>query len=180
MRRREFIATIGGTAGSLVMPRLAALAQRADRVRRVGALIGGSENDPEIRTLIGAFRDEMARLGWVEGRNLWLDLRFVGADIGLMRSHAAELVSLKPDVILTLGAASTRVTQQQTQIVPIVFGPAGDVFESGIVKNVAHPEGNTTGVTNRYASIVGKLVELLKEAVPPLQRIGPIYQPIDQ
>jgi len=119
----------------------------------------------------------MAKLGWVEGRNLRLDIRFVAADNGLMRTYAAELASLNPDVIFTIGGAATRAAQQQTQTIPIVFGPAGDVLANGVVKSVARPEGNTTGVTNRYSSISGKLVELLKQAVPRLERIGLIYNP---
>jgi putative tryptophan/tyrosine transport system substrate-binding protein len=177
MRRRDVIMLAAGAATLPAVWPLAARAQRAERVRRVGILLSAVENDPLIRTGIAAFREAMAKLGWVEGRNLRLDIRYAGNDTGLMRTYAAELASLDPDVIFTGGATATRTLQQQTQTIPIVFAGAGDVFESGIVKNVARPEGNTTGVTNMFGSMSGKLVELLKEAVPPLQRIGLVYNP---
>ena len=108
----------------------------------------GVENDPLTRTGIAAFRDALAKLGWVEGRNLRLDIRFGAADGGLMRMYAAELVSLNPDVIFTGNAVAVMAVQQQTQTIPIVFAAAGDVLELGIVRNIARPEGNTTGVTD--------------------------------
>jgi putative ABC transport system substrate-binding protein len=175
MRRREFIAGLGGT---VAWP-LAAHAQQAERVRRIGVLVGGNtENDQSLQANIAAFREGLAKLRWTEGRNLRLDLRFGGGDADRIRAYAAELVSLGPDVIVVGTAAATRAVQQQTQTIPIVIGSgAGDVFDAGIVKNIAHPEGNTTGVTNLYSSIGGKWVELLKEAVPRLQRVGYIYSP---
>ena len=174
MRRRDFIA---GPFGAAAAWPITVRAQQRERVRRVGVLVGGAESDPQIRQLMAVQRDALARLGWVEGRNLQLDIRFGGNDTGLMRMYAAELVSLNPDVILTGTAPATIAAQQQTQTIPIVFAGAGDVLDLRIVKNIARPEGNTTGVTNRYSSMYGKLVELLKEAVPKLQRIGLIYNP---
>jgi len=170
MRRRDFIVPIGGAAA---LP-ISALAQRGETMRRVGVLYGGVENDPLVRAITTTFRDALAKLGWVEQRNLRLDIHYAGGDAGLMRMYAAELVSLNPDVIFTPGGGM-RAARQQTQTIPIVFSGGGDVFESGLVKNVARPEGNITGIANRYASMYGKSVELLREAVPGLQKIGLIY-----
>ena len=171
MRRRDVIAGLGGAAAGWPF---AVHAQQQQRVRRVGMLISGTENDQTMQALIAAFREGLVKLGWVEGRNLRIDLRF-GGDRERMRAYAAELVSLAPEVIVTIGGPAARVAQQQTQTVPIVFALVGDALANGIVKSVARPEGNTTGITNRFASIGGKLVELLKEAVPTIERVGFIY-----
>ena len=167
LRRREFIAGLGGAAA---WP-LAARAQQRDRMRRVGVLLVG--DDSPGRAVSTTLRDELAKLGWAEGRNLRLEVRF-GAD-DAERIRAAELVELGPDVIVTSGAAPTRAVQQQTQTIPIVIAGAGDVFGNGFVKNLAHPEGNTTGISNVFQSIAGKWVELLKDTVPRLKRVGFIY-----
>jgi len=123
------------------------------------------------------FREGLAKLGWVEGRNLRIDLRFGAADPAGTRASAAELASRDPDVIVTHGGASTRAMQQQTQTIPIVFASVADPVVSGIVKDLARPEGNTTGVTNLYVSIAGKWLELLKEAAPRVERVGLLYNP---
>jgi putative tryptophan/tyrosine transport system substrate-binding protein len=117
----------------------------------------------------------MAKLGWVEGRNLRLDLRF-GAGDAERRAYAAELVNLGPDVIVAAGAPATLTVQEKTQTIPIVMIGGGDVFATGVVKNIAHPEGNVTGVTNLFGSIGGKWLELLKEAVPRLERVAYIHR----
>ena len=171
MRRREFIAGLG----SAVAWPVAAHAQQPDRMRRVGVLATGIELDQTIQPLIVAFREGMAKLGWVEGRNLRLDGRFSGTDLNRFRAYAAELVSFDPDVIVTGGTQATTAMQQQTQTIPIVFVAVGDAFVSGIVENVARPEGNTTGITDRYASIGGKIVELLKEVAPNVKRVALVY-----
>jgi putative ABC transport system substrate-binding protein len=169
MKRREFIALLGGAAA---WP-LSAGAQQRERVRRVGVLSVGEDNPPV--STFPALRDELAKLGWAEGRNLRLEVRFGANDAERIRAYAAELVGLGPDVIVTSGAAPTRAVQQQTQTIPIVILGAGDVLGFGLVKNLAHPEGNTTGISNLFQSIAGKWVELLKEAVPRLKRVGYIY-----
>jgi putative ABC transport system substrate-binding protein len=120
-------------------------------------------------------RNELARLGWVEGRNLQIDVRFGHGDLNRMRANSAELIGLGPDVIIANGATVRIVKEQQT--IPIVVAEAGDVFASGLIKNLAHPEGNITGITNLFISTVGKWVELLKEAVPRMERVAYIYDP---
>jgi putative tryptophan/tyrosine transport system substrate-binding protein len=148
MRRREFIAGLGGAA---VWP-LAARAQQGERVRRIGLLVFGAEDNQQARANIAALRDGLAKLGWVEGHILQMDLRFGAADVGRMRAYAAELVSLSPDAIVTSTGTATRALQQQTQTTPIVIAGAGDVFANGLVKSLARPEGNITGITNLFYS----------------------------
>jgi putative ABC transport system substrate-binding protein len=171
MRRREFITVLCGAA---TWP-LAARAQQGERVRRIGMLASGTENDQASQTYIAALRDGLAQLGWVEPRNLRIDLRFGGGDAERIRTHAAELVSLSPDVIVTTTSAATRAAQQQTHTIPIVITGVGDPVGNGLVKSFARPEGNTTGVTSRLPSIGGKWLELLKEAAPGLARVALIY-----
>jgi putative tryptophan/tyrosine transport system substrate-binding protein len=166
MRRREFIAGLGGAAA---WP-LAARAQQGERMRRVGYL-GVGDDGPDV----SALREELAKLGWAEGRNLRLEVRFGANDEDRIRAYAAELVGLAPDAIVSSGAAPTRAVQGQTRTIPIVIFGAGDIFTNGFVKDLAHPEGNTTGISNLFQSIGSKWVELLKEAVPQLKRVGYIY-----
>jgi putative ABC transport system substrate-binding protein len=125
--------------------------------------------------LVAVLREDLAKLGWAEGRNLRLDFRFGANDEARIRAYAAELVGLAPDVIVSSGAGATRAVQEQPQMIPIVILGAGDVFANGFVKDIAHPEGNTTGISNLFNSIGSKWVELLKEAVPQLKRVGYIY-----
>ena len=171
MRRREFITLLGGATA---WP-LTAQAQQDERMRRIAMLVGSTEDDQAGQTYIAAFRDGLAKLGWVEARNLRIDLRFGGGDAGRLRSYAAELVSLAPDVIVTNGRATTRAVQQQTQTIPIVSLGVGDPVANDIVKSLSRPEGNTTGVTNLFPSISGKWPELLKEAAPRVERVALIY-----
>jgi putative tryptophan/tyrosine transport system substrate-binding protein len=156
------------------VPRLAR-AQPDTRVRRLAILVAGDENQTNTGNF-AVFRDELARLGWVEGRNLQIDMRYDRGDVDRMRANAAELVGLAPDVIFANGNNAT-IVKEQTQTIPIVLGFAGDVSATGLVKNLAHPEGNITGITNFFTSVGGKWVELLKEAVPRMERVGYIYNP---
>jgi putative tryptophan/tyrosine transport system substrate-binding protein len=171
VHRREFIAGLGGATWSVV-----ALAQQGDRVRRVGFLVSvGSENDPVQQNNVAGLRNELAKLGWVDGGNLRIDVRFGGADTDRLRAAAMQLIGLAPDLIVCNGAPATTAVQQQTRTIPIVFVAVGDPVANGYVKNVARPEGNTTGVTNLFASIAGKWLELLREAAPLTRRVGIIY-----
>jgi len=171
MQRRDFITLLGTSAAAWP---LAAGAQQDGRVRRIGVLMGGTE-DPMALAAIAALREELAKRGWVEGRNLQMQVRFGGGDVDRFRTLSAELVSLAPDVIVCQTGAATRALQQQTQTIPIVITGAGDPAGTGFVKNIARPEGNTTGITNLYASIGGKWLELLKEIAPRVTRVGLIY-----
>ena len=168
MKRRDFITLAGG---AVAWP-LAALAQQGDRVRRVGVLPQLVEADSFDD--LAAFREALAKLGWIEDRNLRVDVRF-GVDPERIRTVAAELVDLAPDVIVTAGVVTTREMQRQTQTIPIVIAGVGDPSANGIIKNIAHPEGNITGITNLFASVGGKWLELLKQAFPKIETVGLIY-----
>jgi putative ABC transport system substrate-binding protein len=174
IRRREFIAGLGGAA--VAWP-LAAPAQTG-RMRRVAVLTIGDDN-PATQAAFAQFSAEMAKLGWIEGRNLRLDIRFGASDTDRLRAYATELVNLGPDVIVATGSAAVRAAQEKTPTIPIVIFGAGDVFANGVVKNIAHPEGNITGVTNLFGSIGGKWLELLKEAMPRLERVAFIHPDIN-
>jgi len=171
VKRREFITLLGGAAA---WP-LGARAQQGERVRRVGMLHGATELDKSTSDRISVFREGLAKLGWVEPRNLRIDLRFAGGEAGRIRAGAAELVSLAPDAIVTATGAATRELQRQTQTIPIIITGAGDPSDTQIVKNISRPEGNITGITNLYASIPGKWVELLKQVSPGIERMGLVY-----
>jgi putative tryptophan/tyrosine transport system substrate-binding protein len=173
VKRREFIAGLGSAAAWPVATR----AQQGDRVRRIGVLSGGSEDSLVTRANLTALREGLATLGWIEGGNLRIDLRFTASDPARTRAYAAELVSLAPDVIVTTSRPATTAAQQQTQIIPIVFTAGGDPESSGEVRNIRRPEGNTTGVTNAMDSLSGKWLELLKEAAPPITRVALLFNP---
>jgi putative ABC transport system substrate-binding protein len=167
LRRREFIAALGGAVTAWP---LAARAQQGERVRRVGFL-GFGENSFSS-DMLKVVRDELQKLGWTEGRNLRLDVRFGDGDVARTRAYAAELVKLAPDVIVTLSRIPTRAAQQETKTIPIVFVGTGDPVGDGVVKNAAHPEGNITGFANSFGALGSKRVELLKEAVPKITRVA--------
>jgi putative ABC transport system substrate-binding protein len=158
---------------------LAARGQQAIGVRRIGVLAGaGVQDDQVIQSSVAKFREGLAKLDWMEGRNLQIDLRFSGINADRKRAVAAELVRLAPDVIVTETAAATRAVQLETQAIPIIVTGAGDVAANGAVKSLAHPESNITRVTNLYASIGAKWLELLKEAAPAVQRVALIRREI--
>jgi putative tryptophan/tyrosine transport system substrate-binding protein len=165
--RREFVALLGGAA--VAWP-LAARAQQADRVRRIGVLSGLALEDPESRARIAAFLDELRRLGWSEGRNIRLDVRSGGANAAERRKNAAELVALAPDIILAIGAISVEHLLEVTRSVPIVFAIVADPVGGGYVGSLAQPGGNATGFMMFEYSLSGKWLELLKEVAPGLRR----------
>jgi putative tryptophan/tyrosine transport system substrate-binding protein len=173
MNRREIVALVGGTA---VWP-AAARAQQGERVRRIGVLLGRDEGDPEMKSRMSWLMQDLAELGWVDGHNTRLDIRFGAGDLGRIREYAKELVALKPDVLFVQTPAATKELQHQTQTIPIVFSAVGDPVAGGLLKSVSKPEGNTTGATNYLPSLGGKWLELLKEAAPAIPRIALIYNP---
>src|SRR5262252_8775628 len=123
IRRREFIAGLGGAAASWP---LAARAQQGDRVRRIGVLVGYDENDPLAKSEVSAFTQALAGLGWTDGRNVRIDVRWTGDDINRIRALAQELVGLQPDIILAGGTTGTVALQRETRTIPIVFGGVAD------------------------------------------------------
>jgi tripartite-type tricarboxylate transporter receptor subunit TctC/ABC-type uncharacterized transport system substrate-binding protein len=146
--------------------------EQAEPVRRIGVLVLAAENDFMQRDATLAFREELRKLGWIEGGNLQIDLRFGAGDSSRTRTYAEELVSLGPDVIVTSFQLATRAAQQQTEAIPIIFAGAGDPSADGTVRNIARPEGNTTGFTDLNASFGGKWIQLLKEVAPGVARVG--------
>jgi ABC transporter substrate binding protein len=142
MKRREFIAGLGGAA---VWP-LTARAQQGERVRRVGVLTYGLET--QERSLRSILSDHLEQLGWSEGRNLRLDFRFGDGDVGKTSAFAADLVQLAPDVIVTFYRLPFEEVQRRTKTIPIVAVGGGDLLENGMVRNLSHPEGNATGFPN--------------------------------
>ena len=173
MDRRDFITLLGGAAAWPT----AAQAQQRERMRRIGVLSVAAEDDRSIQAPLATLRASLAQLGWVEGRNLRLDIRYGSADPRRVHDLAIELAGLLPDAIVTASALAMREVQQQTQTIPIIITGAGDPEASGFIKNIARPEGNTTGITNLYASIGGRWLELLKQAFPALARVALLYDP---
>jgi putative ABC transport system substrate-binding protein len=169
MRRREFITLIGGAAACWP---LAARAQQPERMRRIGALIGFAENDPEQRARNTAFLNRLEELGWKDGRNLRIDYRFSEGDPERMRAHARELVALSPDLILVQTNPALTALRQTTSTVPCVFVQVSDPVGSGFVKSLAHPGGNLTGFTNFEPEMGGKWLEVLKENAPDIVRVA--------
>src|SRR6516165_7235323 len=140
-KRREFIAGLGSAAAWPALVR----AQQGDRVRRVGVLMWFEENDPGARFSLSVFTQALAGMGWTDGRNVRMDVRWYGDDINRIRALAQELVGLKPDIILTNTTAATVAVQRETRTIPIVFANVGDPVASGIVARLDRPGGNTTG-----------------------------------
>jgi putative ABC transport system substrate-binding protein len=173
MRRREFIAGLGGAAA---WP-LAGRAQQSDRVRRIGVLMGPDENDPVAKARISAFTQALAGLGWTDARNVRTDLRWHGDDVNRIRALALELVGLKPDIIVTNNTPATVAVQQETRTIPVVFVNVGDPVASGIVARLDHPSGNITGFAIFEATLGGKWLELLSEIAPGLKRAALMFNP---
>jgi putative ABC transport system substrate-binding protein len=171
--RREFIALLGGAAA---WP-LAARAQEGQRVRRIGVLMPGDQNDPEQNRRHSAFTRALAGLGWADGRNVRMDLRWAGGDPNRIRALAQELVGPRPDIILTHATVQTAAVQRETRTIPIVFANVGDPVASGLVPRLNQPGGNITGFAIWEASLAGKWLELLSEIAPGLKRAAIMFNP---
>jgi len=174
IRRRKFLATLLGGAAA-AWP-LAARAQ-PERVKRIGVLVNLAADDPEARARIAAFRQGLQELGWTDGRNVWIDVRWAAANADRFRTYAAELVALAPDVILTATTPGVAAVQQATRTVPIVFVTLVDPVGAGVVSNLARPGGNTTGfLVYEYGASV-KWLELLKQIAPGVTRVAVVRDP---
>jgi putative ABC transport system substrate-binding protein len=174
MRRRELIGLIGGAA--VAMP-LVAHAQQPDQLRRVGVLMAYGETDPEAKALLAEFMQGLSELGWTDGRNLRLDVRWAPPDSDAMRTYAKELVALKPDVILADTTAVTAAFQRETQTIPIVFSIVANPVGSGFVASLPRPGGNITGLGLVEASFASKWLELLTEIAPSVKRAAIMFNP---
>ena len=173
MKRRQFIALIAGAVAALSQS-----AQAQQRIRRIGVLIAHLESDPEFQDYLGAFRDGLQQLGWVEGRNIRIDVRWGALDDAEGRQRSAkELVALQPDLIITQNTPPTAAMLQQTSTIPIIFVIIADPVGSGFVKSLARPGGNATGFTIMEPTIVSKWLELLKEIAPQVTRAVILFNP---
>jgi putative ABC transport system substrate-binding protein len=165
LKRREFITLLGGAAA--VWP-LAARAQPSERMRRISLLMNVAAENPEGQTAVAAFQQELQKLGWGDGGNVRIDIRWGENDVERDRRYAAELVALAPDVILAAGTLSVEALQRVTRTLPIVFVRVADPVGAGVVDTLARPSGNVTGFMNYEYSLSSKWLELLKQIVPGL------------
>jgi len=172
-RRRQFLTLLGGAAAAWPF---AARAQQRERMRRIGALMALAADDPEAPVRVAAFAQGLQELGWTVGGNVRIDYRWAVSDADRSR-YAAELVALTPDVILATSGATLGALQQASRTVPIVFVTTVDPVGGGWVASLARPGGNATGFISREFSLSGKLLELLKELAPGVNRVAVIRDP---
>ena len=173
MRRREFMAALGGLAATWPF---AARAQQSDRMRRIGVLSPYAESDPEPKAWLATFREELEKLGWNEGRNVRFDYRWA-ADAESTQRFARELVALEPDAILTQTTITTAAMLQQTRTIPIVIAQIADPVGAGFVASLRQPGGNVTGFINLEASLASKWLELVKAIAPGVNRVAFLFNP---
>jgi putative ABC transport system substrate-binding protein len=172
MRRREFMALIGGAAAAWP---LAAIAQHRDRVRLIGWLWSLAAPDPEFKRNAAAIQQALQDLGWVEGRNVKIESRFTGGDADRLKMAAQEIVELQPDLILVGSTPALAALHRATPAIPIVFVMVSDPVGGGFVRSFANPGGNITGFTSLEFTMGGKWLELLKDIAPSLARVALLF-----
>jgi putative ABC transport system substrate-binding protein len=175
LKRREFISLLGGAAAWPV----AARAQQPDRMRLIGVLMAYAESDSTAQSWLAAFRAALAKLGWTEGSNLRIELRWSAADADRMRTLAKELVDLRPNAIFGVTTPAIGALARETRTIPIVFAGVSDPIGAGYVDNLARPGGNITGFMsgNGDPALGGKWVELLKQIAPRAVRVALLFNP---
>ena len=173
MRRREFIAALGGAAAWPVAGR----AQQSGRIRRIGVLMAESENDPESQARVSAFQQRLATLGWSVGRTVQIDYRWADGDVERTRASSAELLARSPDVVLAIASLSVKAFLRASTTVPIVFIGVSEPVAQGFVASLAHPGGNVTGFTNLEWTFGAKWLELLREIAPGIRRAAIMFNP---
>ena len=174
MRRRNFITGVGSAA---VWPLVARAQQSADRVRRIGVMTGYAEDDPEAQTRLAAFKQGLQTLGWNEGRNIKIDVRWASGDTDRATTFARELVALQPEVIMSNTTPVTAALHSATKTIPIVFVAVSDPVGAGFVANLPRPGANITGFINLERTLGGKWLELLKEIAPRMTRVAVMFNP---
>jgi putative ABC transport system substrate-binding protein len=174
LKRRDFITLVSGAAAAWP---LVTRAQQSDRVRLIGVLITISEREPELKAWLRAFQEELQRLGWEQGRNTRVEYRSGGNDQLRLRTDAAELVGMTPDVLFASGAPALVALNRETRSLPIVFVQVSDPVKLGFVTSLARPGGNVTGFANFEHPIGGKWLELLKDTAPGRSRVAVILDP---
>jgi putative tryptophan/tyrosine transport system substrate-binding protein len=174
MRRRSFITLLGGAAA---WPLNGRAQQAGGGMRRIGVLMAFAESDPRARAWVGAFREELQTLGWVEGRSTGIDTRWATADMEAIQRSAKELVALQPELVLSSSTPTTAALLQQTRTIPIIFLNHTDPVGSGFVASFPRPGGNATGFVNVEPTVAGKWLELLKEIAPRVARVAMLFNP---
>src|SRR6516164_4148646 len=173
MRRRNFIAGLGSAAAWPVVAR----AQQPDRMRRIGVLMAYDESDPEAKAHLSAFMQGLVELGWTNGHNIRMDIRWPAGNIDRVRKSAKELVDLQPDVILSEGTPATFALQRETRTVPVIVAAISDPVGAGLVASLARPGGNITGFTISEPAMTGKWLQLLTEISPAVKRVAIMFNP---
>jgi putative ABC transport system substrate-binding protein len=173
MRRREFIAGLGG---AVAWP-LAARAQQRERMRRLGVVMVLAESDPQSQRRIAAFQQGLEKLGWTIGRNVAIDYWWAVSDLERARATLSELLNLAPDLVVANALPALQAAQQATHTIPIVFVGVSEPVAQGFVASLARPGGNITGFTNMEPSLGGKWVELLKDIAPHVKRVAVMFNP---
>jgi putative tryptophan/tyrosine transport system substrate-binding protein len=174
MQRREFVTLLSSAVATWP---LAARAQQPDGMRRIAVLMDTEDSNSDGQTRVAALRQTLQQLGWIEGRNIQIDLRWGGGDVERTRHFADELVHLSPDVIFAYAKAQLVPLSRDTRTIPIVFCGASAPVEDGFISSFAHPGGNITGFTQYEPSIVGKWLASLKEIAPSTERVALVVNP---
>jgi putative tryptophan/tyrosine transport system substrate-binding protein len=162
--------------GAVAWP-FAARAQQPGRMRRIGVLMGLDENDPDAKVSLSDFTQGLSELGWTDGRNVRIDVRWAGDNVDRMRMFAKELVNLQPDVILSQNTAPTAALHRETRTIPIVFVTVADPVGAGFVASLPRPGGNVTGLISQEAAMGGKWLELLTQIAPGVKRAAAMFNP---
>ena len=175
--RRQFISVLGGAAAALLLRPRATRAQQGGQLRTIGVMMNYAENDPEGEARFSALRDQLGKLGWADGHNVQIEVRWAAGRPELMLVYATQLVSQPADVIVAQSTLVLTVLQKLTSRIPIVFTQVGDPLGSGFVTNYARPDGNITGFTDLEPSVAGKWIEVLKEVAPQIGRVTVLLNP---
>ncbi len=176
MKRRDFIALLGGAA--LGWPLAAHAQQPADRVRRIGVLMGFAEDDPQAQAFVAAFQKGLEEFGWTDGRNIRIDFRWAtSGDAESILRFARELVASRPELVLSSSTPTTAALLQQTRTLPILFALVSDPVGSGFVVSLARPGGNVPGFTHTEPTMASKWLELLKDIAPRVARVAFLFNP---
>jgi putative ABC transport system substrate-binding protein len=173
MKRREFITLLAGAAATWPV---AVLAEQADRIRRIGVLMGTSDSR-ETRLWVAALQKGCENLGWIEGRNAHTEVRWADGDIAVMRTRASELAAWRPDVVVTQATPATLAFRETARNIANVFVAVADPVGAGIAESISHPAGNSTGFVNFEPTIGGKWLELLREVAPRIKRVAILLNP---
>jgi putative ABC transport system substrate-binding protein len=174
MKRRDFITLLGG---AIVACPLMVKAQQVGRTRRIGVFFGSAQGDRQAELELALLKNTLQELGWTEGRNILIEVRWAAADVDRIQAFARELVSLQPDLILAHTTPVVAALQRETKTIPIVFVVVADPVGSGFVTSLPHPGGNITGFINIESSLSGKWIETLKEILPGVTHAALMFNP---